>query len=121
MTGSGDNIDREVPQYQVPPGTTLINWVESHPEELCVRIVEAAQWAQHIPADRIPVLMLVEPTGVHLFQIGMREGIIESLEKAQEFFVNTERYERAADCRDLIQFYTDEYQARMSGQDGLWE
>lgn len=121
MSGSGANIDREVPQYQVPEGTTLIEWVKKNPGELCEKIVEAAKWAQHLPADRIPVLMLVEPSGVHLFQIGMREGIIESLEKAQEYFVRTEKYELAAESRDLIKFYTDEYKAKMSNQEGYWE
>ena len=111
MIGSG-NIDRVVPQYNVPPGTTLITWVKDHPHELCLEILDSAKWAKDIPADRIPVLMLVEPSGVHLFQIGMREGIIESLEKAQDFFVNIEEYEKAVETRDLIKFYTDEYNER---------
>lgn len=112
MTGSGNNIDRIVPQYKVPTGTTLIEWVKEHPHELCIEILESAKWARDIPADRIPVLMLAEPNGVHLFQIGMREGIIESLEKAQEYFINIEEYERAAETRDLIKFYSDEYNER---------
>lgn len=112
MTGSGDNIDRIVPQYKVPTGTTLIDWVKEHPHELCMEILASAKWAQDIPADRIPVLMLAEPNGVHLFQIGMREGIIESLEKAQEYFINIEEYERAVETRDLIKFYSDEYKER---------
>jgi protein-arginine kinase activator protein McsA len=55
---------------------------------------------------------VLEQVGVHLFQIGMREGIIESLEKAQEYFINIEEYERAVETRDLIKFYSDEYKER---------
>lgn len=112
MNGFKNNIDRVVPQYVVPPGTTLINWVKQNPYELCKQILVAAKWAQDLPADNIPVLMLVEPTGVHLFQIGMRDGIIESLEKSQEYFIKVEEYEAAAECRDLISFYRDEILAK---------
>ena len=112
MNGSGINTDREVPQFIVPSGTTLIEWVKTHPSELCNEIVVSAKWAKDIPADRIPVLMLVEPDGVHLFQIAMREGIIESLEKAQDFFVKTEQYEMAAECRDLLNAYNEEFKER---------
>ncbi len=119
MNGFGNNAEREVPQYVVPPGTTLINWVKENPAELCKQILESAKWAQHLPAENIPVLMLVEPTGVHLFQIGMRDGIIESLEKSQEYFVNTEDYESAAECRDLVHHYQDEITARRNAHDGF--
>jgi|688.fasta_scaffold1713341_2 hypothetical protein len=112
MNGSGINVDRDVPQFEVPRGTTLVDWVKEHPAELCNEIVVSAKWAKDIPADRIPVLMLVEPDGVHLFQIGMREGIIESLEKAQEFFVKTEMYEMAAECRDLYNAYVEEFKQK---------
>ena len=111
MIGSG-NMDRIVPQYEVPTGTTLIGWVKDHPHELCLEILASAKWARDIPAESIPVLMLVEPNGVHLFQIGMRQGIIESLEKAQDFFVKIEEYEKAVETRDLIQFYTNEYKIK---------
>lgn len=122
MDGSGNRkIDRDVPQYQVPAGTTLISWVKENPDELCKRIVESAEWAKHLPAERIPVLMLVEPSGVHLFQIGMREGIIESLKKAQEYYVKIENYESAAQSRDLIEHFTNEFITRQSLQDGLQE
>ena len=112
MNGSGINVDREVPQFEVPSGTTLVNWVKEHPSELCNEIIVSAKWAKDIPADRIPVLMLVEPAGVHLFQIAMREGILESLEKAEDFFVKTEQYEKAAECRDLYRDYTDEFKQK---------
>jgi len=121
MNGFGNDMDRVVPQYIVPSGTTLINWVKENPAELCKRILESARWAQDIPAENIPVLMLVEPTGVHLFQIGMRDGIIESLEKSQEYFVKVEEYEEAAECRDLIQHYRNEITARQNAHDGFWE
>jgi hypothetical protein len=68
-----------------------------------MEILASAKWAQDIPADRIPVLMLAEPSGVHLFQIGMREGIIESLEKAQKYYSDLERYEICSDIQKLIE------------------
>lgn len=111
MNGFGIN-DRKVPQFKVPSGTTLASWVKQHPYELCNEIIVSAKWAKDIPAVSIPVLMLVEPEGVHLFQIGMREGILESLLKAEDFFVRTEQYEKAVECRDLHKDYTTEFKKK---------
>jgi hypothetical protein len=85
------------------------NWISQHRSEIYEDILVECEKELKSPetSTQIDVALLKTTKGVTKFIIRDHNGIIESLEKTLDYFVEVERYELAARARDCIKAWKD--------------
>lgn len=80
------------------------NWVLEHRDDIYFDVLVQCEESLKIFDNdyRIEVALLRTSEGITKFVIKDKEGILESLEKAMNYFVEVEKYELAARSRDCI-------------------
>lgn len=95
-----DMSTRKTPIYTMDNG--LSEWLELNGEIMYTEVlesVEAALIGEH-SFTAIPVIILQSESGTTLFIIKSIDATCESLDKAMNWFIDAEEYEKAARVRD---------------------
>lgn len=97
-----DMSARKTPIYSMDNGLT--EWLELNGGIMYTEVLESIEAA--LIGERsftaIPVIILKSESGATLFIIKSIDATCESLDKAKNWFINTEEYEKAARARDAI-------------------
>jgi len=85
------------------------SWVADHQNEIFSDILSQceAKLNDNDGTYRIDVALLKTENGVTKFIIKDAPGVIESLERAMNYFAESERYESAARARDCIKAWKE--------------
>lgn len=88
---------------------SIPSWILEHRCEIYQDILEQCEEELKKPntVKKIDVALLRTKSGVTKFVIKDYAGIIESLKKAMNYFVEVEKYEFAARARDCIKGWED--------------
>lgn len=84
-------------------------WVQAHRNEIYHDVLEQCEEKlRHRDGNsRVDVALLKTDAGITKFVIKDKIGIIESLERSMNFFVEVESYELAARARDCIKAWKE--------------
>jgi excinuclease UvrABC nuclease subunit len=84
-------------------------WIEDHRDEIFIDILSQceAKLLHNNGDHRIDVALLRTEAGVTKFIIKDLDGVYESLERAMNYFVESEKYELAARSRDCIKSWKE--------------
>jgi hypothetical protein len=92
---------RKTPVYIL--SKDLGSWMAEHNDVIFEEILESteAALAGEYELTAIPVIILQSESGTSLFMLKSKESAEESLEKALNYYVGIEAYEKAARARDI--------------------
>ena len=85
------------------------NWIFEHRDDIYYDVlIQCEESLKTFTFDyRIEVALLRTTVGITKFVIKNKEGILESLNKAMDYFVEVEKYELAARTRDCIKSWKE--------------
>lgn len=94
---------RKPPVYML--NEPVNEWLEKHGKIMYTEVLESVEDAikGNEPFAAIPVIILQDEDGSTLFTLKNSNSMVESMDKALNWFVQEEEYEKAARARDARQ------------------
>lgn len=82
-------------------------WLKDHANELYADILLASEESATRNEDKVLVCSIRSITGITSYVISNPNAVVESLKKAEAYFVTCEEYEKAARARDCGMVWED--------------